>query len=331
MLNNSLNFNLSKMFTRKMSSDNPHRLSQTSYDRRRAYRQARMRLEMRRRERRKKLALAVICTLFVVIGCAYAFATTPPQNSEIEADKPETPKESTSAPQLDERGRKMKLDSSDNSNWRLKTDGEQKIYLTFDDGPSEATEKILQILQENDVKATFFVTGHSPECFHLIKKEWDSGHSVGMHSYSHNYSEIYTSVDAYKADLAKIGDVIKEQIGFVPYLFRFPGGSSNSISAKTRGGIMTELTDQLVREGFQYYDWNITSGDAGSDDVPVSEIVDNSCQEGWTNIMLLMHDTDAKKTTVEALPQIIKFYKDRGYKFCAIDRDSFAVHHAVNN
>ena len=225
----------------------------------------------------------------------------------------------------------MALDPANNANWRLETDGQKKVYLTFDDGPSENTERILDILAKSDVKATFFVTGHSPDKFGLIKKEWDAGHSVGMHSYSHNYAEIYTSTAAYKADLEKIGNVIKDQIGFVPFLFRFPGGSSNAVSAKYCQGIMTTLTGELVAAGYQYYDWNISSGDAGGDNVPASEITANSCQEGWTNIMLLMHDTDAKNTTVEALGHIIKFYKERGYQFCAIDRSSFAVHHAVGN
>ena len=240
-------------------------------------------------------------------------------------------REYTPKADLGERANDLQLDPSRNTGWRLETDGTKKIYLTFDDGPSENTEKILKILEENNVKATFFVTGHSPDKFNLIKKEYEAGHSVGMHSYSHNYSEIYQSVDAYKADLDKIADVIKEQIGFTPFLFRFPGGSSNETSSKYCQGIMDELAVQLVNEGYQYYDWNMSSGDAGGDDIPAQTLVENSCQDGWTNITLLMHDTDAKTTTTEALPQIIKYYKDLGYEFCAITRDSFAVHHKISN
>ena len=315
--------------------------------------------QMQKRQRKMRLACVLaVCLVLAGTGAAFAAASAnnspapAPENAESSqaensAEKaPDSGKNADAgtstasagnaqaqqapvAAPADERSKQMALDPANNSNWRLQTDGQKKVYLTFDDGPSENTERILDILAKSDVKATFFVTGHSPDKFGLIKREWDAGHSVGMHSYSHNYAEIYTSTAAYKADLEKIGGVIKEQIGFVPFLFRFPGGSSNAVSAKYCQGIMTALTGELVAEGYQYYDWNISSGDAGGDDVPASEIVANSCQEGWTNIMLLMHDTDAKNTTVEALGHIIKFYKERGYQFCAIDRSSFAVHHKV--
>ncbi len=281
--------------------------------------------------------IAIIATSFILF-ISPTNSGNPPQdrrhdpntdspNSLASSNEPKyTPRQD-----LGDRANDLQLDPSRNTGWRLETDGTKKIYLTFDDGPSDNTENILNILAQSDVKATFFVTGHYPEKFGLIKKEYDAGHSVGMHTYTHDYSKIYPSVDAYKADLERISNVIKDQIGFVPFLFRFPGGSSNGVSAKYCEGIMTQLTTELVNEGYQYFDWNISSGDAGGDDIPAQTLIDNSCQDGWTNIVLLMHDTDAKKTTTEALPQIIKFYKERGYEFCAIKRDSFAVHHKVSN
>ena len=298
---------------------------------------------LRRRRRNRVIAvLAVVLVLAIGGGTVFAVTNLHPAQQNSGEQQESTNAESQqleaasepeySKPQVkSDRSSDLALDPSKNSGWRLETDGEKKIYLTFDDGPSENTEKILKILDQYDAKATFFVTGHSPDKFGLIKQEYDAGHSVGMHSYSHNYAEIYTSVDAYKADLDKIANVIKDQIGFVPFLFRFPGGSSNSVSANYSSGIMTTLTTQLVNEGYQYYDWNISSGDAGSDNMPADTIIDNSCQEGWTNIMLLMHDTDAKNSTVEALPKVIEYYKERGYEFCAIDRDSYAVHHGISN
>ena len=304
--------------------------------------------EMQKKAHRKWIvAFLVLLLTFVAGGVCFAKfpANTQPHpdqqpeqqpahlnssTSSVKAQQEQTQSEVYQTPK-DARSQEMALDSAKNSGWRTQTDGTKKVYLTFDDGPSENTEKILQILAENGAKATFFVTGHESDKFNLIKKEWEAGHTVGMHTYSHKYYEIYTSASAYKADLEKIGNVIKDQIGFTPFLFRFPGGSSNSISEKYCPGIMTTLTSELVAEGYQYYDWNISSGDANSDDVPADQLVSNSCQEGWTNIMLLMHDTDAKNITVEALPQIIKFYKDRGYEFCAITRTSFAVHHSVSN
>ena len=297
---------------------------------------------LRRRRRNRVIAvLAVVLVLAVGGGTVFALNNLQPagQNSGEQQEQANAESQQLEAasepefskPQAGDRSKDLALDPSKNSGWRLETDGEKKIYLTFDDGPSENTEKILKILDQYDVKATFFVTGHYPEKFGLIKQEYEAGHSVGMHTYTHDYSKVYASVDAYKADLERIGNVIKDQIGFVPFLFRFPGGSSNSVSAKYSAGIMTTLTQQLVDEGYQYYDWNISSGDAGSDDMPAATIVDNSCQEGWTNIMLLMHDTDAKNSTAEALPKVIEYYKERGYEFCAIDRDSYAVHHGISN
>ena len=295
----------------------------------------------RKRKQRRCLVAVVLCVCILGAGGlalrnglqGQSDAKNSENQTQEQAEQTtvaEANNEETRSAELDERSKDMMLDPSRNSGWRLETDGEKKVYLTFDDGPSENTDKILAILAENDVKATFFVTGHTPEKFDCIKKEWEAGHSVGMHSYSHKYSEIYTSVEAYKADLDKIANVIKDQIGFVPFLIRFPGGSSNSIADQYSAGIMTNLTSQLVSEGYQYFDWNMSSGDAESNDVSKDVILSTACQEGWTNIMLLMHDTDAKNSTVEALPEIIKYYKDRGYQFCAITRDSFAVHHAAS-
>ena len=98
----------------------------------------------------------------------------------------------------------------------------------------------------------------------MIKKVYDEGHTVGLHSYTHEYDQVYASVDAYFDDLEKIGEVAKEQLGFVPCFIRFPGGASNSISKKYSAGIMTQLTQQVLDKGYQYYDWNVSSGDGGT-------------------------------------------------------------------
>ena len=208
---------------------------------------------------------------------------------------------------------------------------EKIIYLTFDDGPSENTKKIIDILDKYDAKATFFVTGNNKKCNKYIKEAYEKGHTIGLHTYSHDYKEVYSSMDAYFDDLNKIGQMVKEQIGFVPKYIRFPGGSSNTKSATYCKGLMTTLVTEVQNRGYQYYDWNADSTDAVGNNRPVSVLVKNATQSKAKNINLLMHDTAAKSTTVEALPKIIEHYQKLGYTFKGIDDTSFTPHHGVNN
>ena len=206
---------------------------------------------------------------------------------------------------------------------------EKVVYLTFDDGPSENTQAILDILDQYDAKATFFITGSQADYRPLIKKAYDAGHTIGLHTYSHDYSSVYSSVDAYFEDLEKIGEVAEEQIGYVPCFIRFPGGSSNVVSQKYSPGIMTELTGLVQEKGYQYYDWNVDSGDgAGLDS---EQIKSHSVTDKYSHPVILLHDSQTKTETVKALPAIIEYYKEQGYEFRAIDRNSFVSHHAVLN
>lgn len=206
---------------------------------------------------------------------------------------------------------------------------EKVVYLTFDDGPSENTGKVLDILEQYNVKATFFITGASEEHRPMIKKAYEAGHTIGLHTFSHNYSEVYSSDEAYFSDLDKIGKVAEEQIGFVPCFIRFPGGSSNLVSAKYNKGIMTRLTKAVQEKGYQYYDWNVDSGDGSG--YGKDQIIANAMTDRFSHPMILFHDSDSKAATVEALPQIIEYYQNLGYEFRAIDRDSFVSQHAVFN
>lgn len=203
--------------------------------------------------------------------------------------------------------------------------GIRKVYLTFDDGPSENTNKILDILDEYGVKATFFVVGKEgyTEEYQRIVKE---GHSLGMHSFSHKYREIYQSVDAYGEDMNKLHDFLYEVTGEVCKIARFPGGSSNTISKVD----MQELIAYLTEQGITYYDWNVSSGDASSSFVSASQIENNVLNNVWKydSVMILMHDSSAKDTTVEALPNIIeKILESENTVLLPISEDTIPIQH----
>lgn len=209
--------------------------------------------------------------------------------------------------------------------------GNKVVFLTFDDGPSENTGKILKILEKYDAKATFFVTGNGQADNHFIKEAYDQGNAIGLHTYTHDYSYVYSSVDNYFQDLQQISDMVKDITGEAPKVIRFPGGSSNTVSANYTEGIMSRLVDLVHEKGYEYFDWNVSSGDASGNDIPVDTIVQGAtaCEEQYCTI--LFHDTMAKNTTVEALPDIIRHYKEQGYVFLPLTRDSVAAHHGVNN
>lgn len=209
--------------------------------------------------------------------------------------------------------------------------GKKVVYLTFDDGPSKNTGKILDILKKYNAKATFFVTGNNQEHDDLMKRAHDEGHSIGLHTYTHDYKKVYASKDAYFDDLQKISDLVEKVTGEKSHVIRFPGGSSNTVSAKYTKGLMTELTKEVREKGYQYFDWNCDSTDASGNNVPVEQLVSNATSSSADYVNILMHDTDAKDTTVEALPQIIEHYKSEGYVFNGLTVDSFEVHHGVNN
>lgn len=207
---------------------------------------------------------------------------------------------------------------------------EKVIYLTFDDGPSKYTKKILDILDRYNAKATFFVTGENPEYFNLIKEANDRGHTIGLHTYSHDYEKIYSSSKAYYQDLEEIAALCKEQIGYIPKYIRFPGGSSNEISRKYNVGIMSFLSKDVLKKGYQYYDWDISSSD-GEGTISVQKIIMESTMSKDTNISILCHDANGKATTVQALPAIIEYYQSLGYRFGAISDNSYVCHHTIHN
>lgn len=207
-------------------------------------------------------------------------------------------------------------------------------YLTFDDGPSENTGAILDILASYDIKATFFVVGkETDEAKELYKRIVDEGHTLGMHSYSHKYSVIYDSVEAFSSDVHKLQDLLVDVTGYKPELYRFPGGSSNLVSNIS----MTEFIKYLNQEDITYFDWNVASGDATSQNVDVDTLVENVMNdvELYKTSVILMHDGVSKVTSVEALPIIIERLKEAGIEMKPIDSSVPHVQHiraeTVNN
>ena len=216
-----------------------------------------------------------------------------------------------------------------NQNWNYDQTAEKTVYLTFDDGPSYLTPQVLDILDSYGIKATFFVTAQNPDYFGLIKEAYDRGNTIALHSYTHEYDQIYASVDAYFEDLDQIAAVVQEQIGYVPCFIRFPGGASNGVSRHYCEGIMTALSQEVQARGYQYWDWNAATGDGES--VTTEESIANALSAESQTIVLLCHDGELKETTVEALPAIIEGFQERGYVFKPIDRTSTVVHHEIFN
>lgn len=204
------------------------------------------------------------------------------------------------------------------------------IYLTFDDGPSSSgsTKSILDTLKKYNVKATFFVTSKGPDS--LIKRAYDEGHTIGLHTASHNYAEIYASEEAYFNDLKRVSDRVEKITGVKSKYIRFPGGSSNTVSRKYSKGIMSRLIRKVHEQGYEFYDWNIASGDAGgtTNSEQVYRNVVRNLSKNRSN-MVLFHDT--KSFTAAALPKIIQYGLDHNYEFKSIDDNAPKIHHGVNN
>ncbi len=205
--------------------------------------------------------------------------------------------------------------------------GEKIIYLTFDDGPSQYTGQLLEILDKYNVKATFFVVDSGK--YDTMRQIVDQGHSIGIHSATHDYGEIYSSADAFFEDLYGMQDIIYRETGVLTTLMRFPGGSSNTVSS-FNPGIMTYLTDAVEEAGFHYFDWHISSEDAGGirTESGVYNMVVGSAKY-YNKPIILQHDT--KKFSIEAVDDIILWGLENGYVFMPLDENSPKAHHGINN
>lgn len=203
---------------------------------------------------------------------------------------------------------------------------EKWVCLTFDDGPSKTTPAVLDALNAAGVKATFFVvaTGYNEKYLPLIADAAAAGHQIALHSASHEYSGIYQSADAYWQDI----ELLKERIS--PYVntaslhyLRFPGGSTNTVSRRYGGrGVMAELKQQCAEKGYAYVDWNVCAEDAVGGKPSAGTIYRNVVRETGeqTQCIVLMHDSATTRTTAEALPDIIQWYRDQGFTFCRVEQ-----------
>lgn len=208
---------------------------------------------------------------------------------------------------------------------------QQKIYLTFDDGPSLNTGAILDVLKEYDVKATFFVVAKEEERY---KEDYvrivQEGHTLGMHSYSHRYDEIYRSVDSFKEDLSKIQEFLYDRTGVWPRYYRFPGGSSNTVSKVD----IHDLISYLKQQDIMYFDWNVESGDTTNGKAGANRLVDNCMNkiQNKQDSVILMHDAADKDNTVKALPILIERIRDLDNTvLLPITDDTVSIQHLTND
>ncbi|MBX7281764.1 polysaccharide deacetylase family protein [Clostridium chauvoei] len=202
------------------------------------------------------------------------------------------------------------------------------VFLTFDDGPSPNTEKVLDILKENNVKATFFVVGNrieeSAKAQETLKRIIKEGNAIANHTYTHNFSKLYPqnsiNIDYFMEEVNKTNELIKKILGenFNTKVLRMPGGY---ISRKYyKDASLKAFDDRLNLEGIFSIDWNTLNGDAEGKDYTVEEMV-NKVKEGSKDVnqsIVLMHDAYGKEKTVEALPEIINYFKSQGYQFRTI-------------
>ncbi|MFV0344015.1 MAG: polysaccharide deacetylase family protein [Anaerocolumna sp.] len=207
---------------------------------------------------------------------------------------------------------------------------DKKVYLTFDDGPSSYTDEILDILNEYNVKATFFVIGKTDEeSVRLYKRIVEEGHTLGMHSFSHDYKYIYNSLEDFEKDFTKLRDLLYDTTGYFPTIFRFPGGSANGVSRED----ISVFIEYLNKESVVYYDWNVVNGDATGEPLTAKESYNNVLDGVKTHnrSIVLMHDTDKKESTIESLENILKTLLENNAKVLPLNDDVIPIQQVSNS
>ncbi len=278
----------------------------------------------RRQMFKKIMQLSLIFVAVFSVSCLISFAGGRHRAAKLNPKAETTVTAETEAPdataQTDENGETVQTTAYD---------PEKVIYLTFDDGPGKYTAKLLDLLAKYDAKVTFFTTSAYPEYADLITREAEEGHSVAIHTYCHKYDVIYASSTAFWNDFDAQQKVVTEKTGKETTLFRFPGGSSNTVS-NYNPGIMTTLAQQSKAKGLTYFDWNVASGDAGATSDAATVL--QNCKTGVQNIknpVILCHDV--KDYTVQAMESFVPWAVENGYTFLPLKADSPNAHHKINN
>jgi peptidoglycan/xylan/chitin deacetylase (PgdA/CDA1 family) len=211
------------------------------------------------------------------------------------------------------------------TNTNKKSDKVKRAYLTFDDGPSENTGEILDILSKNNVKASFFVVAKEEEYYDYYRRIVKEGHTLALHSYSHDYQKIYSNVREFALDIEELQKLLYDVTGTYCKFYRFPGGSSNSVSQTD----MKELISYVEKENLIYLDWNALNNDAVCDSYTPEELVENIMQDAdkLDDVIILMHDLTVRHSTVESLQLLIDRLQEAGFELLPIDEDTPLIRH----
>lgn len=279
---------------------------------------------------KKKIAILVLCILILIcliitikhtVTIMKGYKIYKQYETQLQSLKYQDEKEQQKKKEEEEKAKQAKIpklteEGKNNVNNIYKSDT-KRAFLTFDDGPSEVTNQILDTLKQEKVKATFFVLGSNVKALpNVVKRIYDEGHYIANHGYSHVYSKIYASPQTVLDEFNQCNDAVKEAIQVPEYnshLFRFPGGLAGGKYAT----IKNEANELLKQNEVMHVDWNSLTGDAETNNLSIEFELQRlrETSEGKNSLIILMHDAQAKKTTADALPNIIAYLKEQGYKF----------------
>ena len=279
---------------------------------------------------KKKIAILVLCILILIcliitikhtITIMKGYKIYKQYETQLQSLKYQDEKEQQKKKEEEEKAKQAKIpklteEGKNNVDNIYKSDT-KRAFLTFDDGPSEVTNQILDTLKQEKVKATFFVLGSNVKILpNVVKRIYDEGHYIANHGYSHVYSKIYASPQTVLDEFNQCNDAVKEAIQVPEYnshLFRFPGGLVGGKYAT----IKNEANELLKQNEVMHVDWNSLTGDAETNNLSIEFELQRlrETSEGKNSLIILMHDAQAKKTTADALPNIIAYLKEQGYKF----------------
>ena len=279
---------------------------------------------------KKKIAILVLCILILIcliitikhtVTIMKGYKIYKQYETQLQSLKYQDEKEQQKKKEEEEKAKQAKIpklteEGKNNVNNIYKSDT-KRAFLTFDDGPSEVTNQILDTLKQEKVKATFFVLGSNVKALpNVVKRIYDEGHYIANHGYSHVYSKIYASPQTVLDEFNQCNDAVKEAIQVPEYnshLFRFPGGLAGGKYAT----IKNEANELLKQNEVMHVDWNSLTGDAETNNLSIEFELQRlrETSEEKNSLIILMHDAQAKKTTADALPNIIAYLKEQGYKF----------------